>query len=125
MSKVGIVTNPASGRDIRRLVAQAWVVSNQEKSAITARLLRGLEAAGVEQVLYMPEPAGICPKACQKMGSTKLRLCPVQIPVTCDPQDSTRAAAAMVLIFVSVLKMKMIRKGKEIEKERKLKRKGN
>ena len=96
MSKVGIVANPASGRDIRRLVAQAWVVSNQEKSALTARLLRGLEAAGVEQVLYMPEPAGICPKACRKMGSTRLRVCPVEMPVTGDPQDSTRAAAAMV-----------------------------
>ena len=90
MSKVGIVANPASGRDIRRLVAQAWVVSNQEKSALTARLLRGLEAAGVEQVLYMPEPAGICPKACQKMGETRLRVSPLEVPVSGGPQDSTR-----------------------------------
>lgn len=96
MSKVGIVANPASGRDIRRLVAQAWVVSNQEKAALTARLLRGLEAAGVEQVLYMPEPAGICPKACQKMGETRLRVSPLEVPVSGGPQDSTRAAAAMV-----------------------------
>ena len=96
MGKVGIVANPASGRDIRRLVAQAWVVSNQEKSALTARLLRGLEAAGVEQVLFMPEPAGICHKACQKMGSTRLRVCPLEIPVTGGPEDSTRAAAALV-----------------------------
>jgi len=96
MGKVGIVANPASGKDIRRLVTQAWVVSNQEKAALTARLLRGLEAAGVEQVLFMPETAGICQKACYKMGPTSLRVCPVEMPVTGGPEDSTRAAAAMV-----------------------------
>ena len=96
MCTVGIVANPASGRDIRRLVAQAWVVSNQEKAALTARLFRGLEVTGVKQVLFMPEPAGICQKAYQKLGETSLRISPVNIPITGDPKDSTLAATEMV-----------------------------
>ncbi|HEX2913107.1 MAG TPA: ATP-NAD kinase, partial [Chloroflexia bacterium] len=53
MTSVGIIANPSSGKDIRRIVAQGWVVSNQEKVAITRRLLRGIEAAGVTEVLFM------------------------------------------------------------------------
>ena len=96
MCKVGIVANPASGRDIRRLVAQAWVVSNQEKAALTARLFRGLEVTGVKQVLFMPEPAGICQKAFQKLGKTSLQISPVNISITGEPKDSTLAATEMV-----------------------------
>ena len=54
MCKVGIVANPASGRDIRRLVAQAWVVSNQEKAALTARLFRGHEAVSYTHLTLPP-----------------------------------------------------------------------
>ena len=72
------------------------MVSNQEKAALTARLLRGLEAAGVEQVLYMPEPAGICPKACQKMGGTRLLGDSAGGPGQRRSRGFHRAAAAMV-----------------------------
>ena len=48
----------------------------------------------MEQVLYMPEPAGICPRACRKMGSTRLRVCPVemqQVTGKRSPEISTRS----------------------------------
>ena len=45
MDIVGIVANPASGKDIRRLVARASVFDNQEKQAIVQRALAGM--AGV------------------------------------------------------------------------------
>jgi hypothetical protein len=44
---VGIVANPASGRDIRRLVAGASVFGNADKAGMVFRLLAGLGAAGV------------------------------------------------------------------------------
>ena len=47
MSLVGIIANPASGTDIRRLVAYGSVFNNQEKVRIVRRILLGLEAAGV------------------------------------------------------------------------------
>lgn len=95
MSSVGLIVNPASGKDIRRLIAQGWVVMNQEKAAITGRLLRGLEAAGVDQVLFMPEPRGICQEAYERLHSTKLNLHPIDMPITAGQEDSTRAAALM------------------------------
>ncbi len=56
MATVGIIANPAAGKDIRRLVAQASVFDNTEKVNIVRRVLLGLEAVGVEQVIFMPDP---------------------------------------------------------------------
>jgi predicted polyphosphate/ATP-dependent NAD kinase len=41
---VGIIANPASGKDIRRLVSHATVVNNNEKVSIVRRLLLALYA---------------------------------------------------------------------------------
>ena len=54
MTRVGIIVNPASGHDIRRLISAATVVDNSEKGAMTVRLLSGLGATGVDEVLMMP-----------------------------------------------------------------------
>ncbi|HEY8875633.1 MAG TPA: hypothetical protein VIM32_03140 [Desulfosporosinus sp.] len=40
----GIIANPASGKDIRRLVAHATVFDNQEKVNLIRRILLGLQA---------------------------------------------------------------------------------
>jgi hypothetical protein len=56
---VGLIANPAAGRDIRRLTAHASVVPNHEKAAIVRRVLHGLAATGVDQVLYLADNAGI------------------------------------------------------------------
>lgn len=58
-SLVGLIVNPAAGRDIRRLVGLASVIPHHEKAAIVRRVLRGLEAAGVDTVLYLPDGVGI------------------------------------------------------------------
>jgi predicted polyphosphate/ATP-dependent NAD kinase len=52
---VGIVVNPASGKDIRRLVAKASVFDNQEKKAIVRRAITGVVAAGVCDFRYVPD----------------------------------------------------------------------
>jgi predicted polyphosphate/ATP-dependent NAD kinase len=103
MSKVGLIVNPASGKDIRRIVAQGWVVSNQEKEAIVRRVLRGLEAAGVAQVYFMPEPAGICAGAFSDSGLTSLQAVTPDLPVTYRQEDSTAAAAMMAAAGVSCI----------------------
>lgn len=92
MGTVGIIANPSSGKDIRRIVAQGWVVSNQEKIAIVRRLLRGLEAAGVERVLYMPEPLGIVQGALDGLVDARIEIEKLAMDVTARQEDSTRAA---------------------------------
>ena len=96
MVTVGIIANPSSGKDIRRIVAQGWVVSNQEKIAIVRRLLRGLEAAGVDHVLFMPEPLGIGYAALDALSETSIHAENLHMTVTARQEDSTRAAKLMV-----------------------------
>ena len=52
---VGIIANPSSGKDIRRLVSQSRVVTNQEKINILKRIYAGLAASGVQNVFLMPD----------------------------------------------------------------------
>jgi predicted polyphosphate/ATP-dependent NAD kinase len=58
-STVGIVANPMSGRDIRRLVAQASVFPNAEKTNMVLRLLAAAGAVGVERVLLSTDTMGV------------------------------------------------------------------
>lgn len=56
---VGIIVNPSSGRDIRRLLSRASVFPNGEKINLVLRLLAGLGALGVAEALLMPDGAGV------------------------------------------------------------------
>ena len=56
---VGILANPASGRDIRRLVARASVFHIAEKCNMIVRLLFALGSVGVERAYMMLDPDGI------------------------------------------------------------------
>lgn len=58
-STLGIVANPMSGRDIRRLVAQASVFPNAEKTNMVLRLLGAAGAVGVERVLMSTDAMGV------------------------------------------------------------------
>jgi hypothetical protein len=95
MIAVGIIANPASGRDIRRLIAHGSVFDNHEKVNIVRRVLLGLDAMGVEQVMVMPDSFGIGPKALDglRLG---LEVSILTMPVTFTQHDSTTAAALMV-----------------------------
>ncbi|MDY0092789.1 MAG: NAD(+)/NADH kinase [Candidatus Vecturithrix sp.] len=66
---IGIIANPASGKDIRRLVAYGTVFNNQEKVNIVRRILLGLAAAGVKEAVYMPDYYGIVPNAIDGLHS--------------------------------------------------------
>ena len=59
MKGVGILVNPSAARDIRRLVARASSLSITDRCAMVRRMLVGMGAMGVEQVLMMFDQAGI------------------------------------------------------------------
>jgi len=56
---VGIVANPLSGRDIRRLVTQASVFPTAEKANMIQRMLTALAAVDVHRVLLSTDLGGI------------------------------------------------------------------
>ncbi|MGB4439092.1 MAG: NAD(+)/NADH kinase [Sedimentibacter sp.] len=55
MASIGIIANPASGKDIRRLVSHATVIDNNEKINIVERIVLGAQALGVDKVYMMPD----------------------------------------------------------------------
>jgi len=56
---VGIIANPVSARDIRRVISHAGNLQITDRANILLRVLAGLAATGVSQVVMMPENAGI------------------------------------------------------------------
>ena len=63
MFTIGIIANPASGKDIRRLVSHATVVDNNEKVNIVERIILAAQACGVTKVYIMPDTYQIGYKA--------------------------------------------------------------
>ncbi|MBU2547690.1 MAG: NAD(+)/NADH kinase [Proteobacteria bacterium] len=94
MKPVGIIANPASGKDIRRLVAFGSVFDNNEKTNIVKRLLMAMDSVGVEKVYFMPDYFHIGPRAMDDLGiALELELLDMRLGGTQD--DSTRAAKIM------------------------------
>jgi hypothetical protein len=88
---VGIIANPASGKDIRRLVAHGSTFDNNEKINIVRRVLLGLAAAGVDEVAYLPDSYGIVARAAST-AKPRLTLTPLDMAVVSHASDSTEAA---------------------------------
>jgi len=58
-SAVGIIANPVSARDIRRVIANATALQITDRANIVLRVLSCLHACGIDQVYMMPENGGI------------------------------------------------------------------
>ena len=94
MSIVGIIANPAAGKDIRRLVAHGRFVPNHEKVNVLRRVLAGLAGASVERVVMMPDTGMLCQSAVS--GSPHgIEAVMLDMVIEGAEDDSTRAARAM------------------------------
>jgi len=65
---VGVVANPLSGRDIRRLVTQASVFPTAEKANMVQRMLAAFGAVGVHRVLLSTDLGGISASVFRAIG---------------------------------------------------------
>jgi hypothetical protein len=98
-ASVGIIANPASGSDIRRLVALGSVFGTQEKINIIQRSLVGLAAAGIDLVYLMPDFYHIAESALNRLPQDlagfldRTKLLDMQVE-NC-AEDSTCAARLM------------------------------
>jgi predicted polyphosphate/ATP-dependent NAD kinase len=112
-STVGILANPMSGRDIRRLVAQASVFPNAEKTNMVLRLLAAAGGAGVERALVSTDGMGVAggvARAVAKRRASDGRLPAlefVELEVLSGTADDThalvramRAAGAAVIVVL-------------------------
>ena len=109
-SVVGILANPESGRDIRRLVASATVFQVAEKSNMVMRVLLGLAAAGVSRAVMMPDKGGIAARVIQACDLHRtVSTCPLpeltflDMPIQGSAQDTLLAIALMKNLGAKVL----------------------
>jgi predicted polyphosphate/ATP-dependent NAD kinase len=65
---VGVVANPLSGRDIRRLVTHASVFPTAEKASMIQRMLTAFGAVGVHRVLLGTDLGGISAAVFRAVG---------------------------------------------------------
>ena len=56
---VGVIANPMSGRDIRRLVASASVFPNADEASMVVRMTAAAGALGVGRVLVSTDTFGV------------------------------------------------------------------
>ena len=95
MGLVGIIANPDSGRDIRRVVSLAAPVGNQQKINLIRRLVIALSRMGVSRVEIMPDLFGLGRQALDGLAEAKrdgTHTALINMPVEGGPEDSRRAA---------------------------------
>lgn len=99
---VGVIANPASGRDMRRALGWASVVPTSEKVNIVLRLLCAMGSLGVRQAWMLPDAAGIgqrvresadLARAQRGLAMPQVQLLPMRLRDSA--ADSAEAAALM------------------------------
>jgi predicted polyphosphate/ATP-dependent NAD kinase len=98
---VGIIANPASGRDIRRLVAQGGVFTIAEKCSIITRLISALGVTGVTSILMIPDRGGIAERVRRVLATRSPddqgpKVVFLDMQVVDGPADTVRGAEQMV-----------------------------
>ncbi|MGI6404785.1 MAG: NAD(+)/NADH kinase [Oscillospiraceae bacterium] len=95
---IGIIVNPASGKDIRRLVSHATVIDNNEKLSIVKRAVLGAFAMGTRDFLIMPDTCLIGQlvlETLEEHGQSRVNARLLDMVVTSSAQDTVRAAQLM------------------------------
>lgn len=100
--RVGIVANPVSARDIRRVVTSAGSLQVADRANIVLRTIAALAATGVGEVVMMPERGGIGAHLVRSIERARARgedrypaVRFLDMKVTGTAEDSRRAAAMM------------------------------
>jgi predicted polyphosphate/ATP-dependent NAD kinase len=99
---VGIIVNPASGRDLRRVLGWASVFPNGEKVNVVLRLLAALGQQRIARAWMLADSAGIAARvreaAALARGQRHIAMPEVDLldlPIRDDARDSIAAAEAM------------------------------
>ena len=100
--RVGIIANPVSARDIRRVISHAAGLTLGERANMLLRILQALAACQVDEVLLMPEMEGLrlhlerqLPAASVESRYPLPRLRWLDMVVRTQTQDSVHAAQMM------------------------------
>ena len=98
MTSIGIIANPASGKDIRRLVSYATTIDNNEKVNICKRIVLAAQGMGVDEVVFMPDTFMIGMAVLDSLesdGVLKIKLSLLDFEIEATMDDTVRAARMM------------------------------
>ncbi len=107
---IGILVNPRAARDVRRLVTGASSIPVSERIAICHRIIRGLSAIDIGQILIMPDRDNIATKlktaverdrSSTPTGLPEIRI--LDIPITDSAQDTLNAVQLMAKAKVGAI----------------------
>lgn len=99
---LGIIANPLSSRDVRRVVSSATTITAVERANILERILLVLGGLGLKRVMMMPDRSGLCAQLLRNLRS-RARVSGSPLPgvefvdmdVSSSSLDSRRAAQRM------------------------------
>lgn len=92
---LGLIVNPVSSKDIRRLVALGRVVDVEEKANLVARLLAGVAGGPPARVLALDDHGGVARRGLRLAGWRADQVSWLPVPVTGTEADTVAAAAAL------------------------------
>ena len=93
---VGLILNPMSGRDVRRLVGRAQTESLEVKRSQLARAVVGAAAAGATEFRFVRDVFRLAEQALEYLALEGVTLTRLDVgAITTTPADTTRAALAM------------------------------
>lgn len=73
MGTIGIVANPNSGKDMRRLVSHATIIGNTEKISIIRRIISSVYELGNHQIYIMPDLDQLGDRALDRLKQPDIR----------------------------------------------------
>ena len=78
MASIGIIANPQSGKDIRRLVSYATTIDNNEKVNICKRIVLAAYGIGIDKAVFMPDTFTMGYSVQYQLEDDKMPCCEVQ-----------------------------------------------
>ena len=92
MRAIGLVANPASGKDVRRITTRASVFNNQEKIAMLRRAAAGIRAFSAAPIRYLPDAHHLAQSALAELGVDAE---PLPVAIGASVNDTVEAARAL------------------------------
>lgn len=79
MASIGIIANPQSGKDIRRLVSYATTIDNNEKVNICKRIVLAAYGLGIDKAVFMPDTFTMGYSVQYQLEDDKMACCPIEV----------------------------------------------
>ena len=92
---VGVIANPAAGKDIRRLVAHASPTSDAAKIGVVRRAIAGAIDAGATRIIVAPDKHNLSTRAMADLDTSSARIEIIDEPTIGHPSDSISMATHM------------------------------